>query len=554
MNLRRVVIVVLVAFLLASFVTSGSRADSIISTVTVGTAPFEIAVHGGSNTALVTNQDSSSVSRIRTTDFTVVATITVGSTPKGIVIDSNGQYAYATSFGSNKIWRIDLSTNTATAWATVGSRPYGIVITSDNANLYVSNDGSSSVSKVSTATAAVTNISVGSYPRAIAISADDSKVIVVRAGGVDAVAIIDTATNAATGHGVYSFPNEVIASLDANLAYVGNSRSITTINLNTGNIESSFSVEGTDGLSIDPTGRYIYGSESFFYDTVGVDRHYFIYKYALAHGRFVEKIRVEAGPYGVATAGSPARVLAANSRTNTVSVLSMQDKYDQTISFAPSDSMYYKLSGTVQQMTLTATSSSGLVVSLSVTTPTTCEITAGKLIPKTTGTCTIEARQTGDSVWNAAGVLSRSVVIDADPFQPAPNNQSSPTPTGTGPTTALPASTTIPIRSPLSTPITPLTLPIVTPLLVGTSPSLVTPSFAAKVGKSVSSGSLLKTARISTPSTSKISLSVASASRSVCKVSGLTVKMLKKGTCQVTVVVLPKKGARTSKLVAVKVS
>jgi YVTN family beta-propeller protein len=103
---------VLVAFLLISacLVFSSvpeTRADEVSATVSVGSAPFEIAVHDASSTALVTNSGDFTVSRIRTSDMTVTATINVGPNPGGIVIDQSGQYAYVAAYGSNKIWRIN---------------------------------------------------------------------------------------------------------------------------------------------------------------------------------------------------------------------------------------------------------------------------------------------------------------------------------------------------------------------------------------------------------------------------------------------------------------
>lgn len=138
-------------------------------------------------------------------------------------------------------------------------------------------------------------------------------------------------------------------------------------------------------------------------------------------------------------------------------------------------------------------------------------------------------------------------------------NQPTTTTTTTEPSSQIPTinspNTTIaPLVSQIVSSVTTASIPVVVSA-PSNSPSTGTSfSVSSKVGKSISSSTLAKAARISSSSTSKVSLSVASASRSVCKVSGLTVKMLKKGNCRVAVVVVPKKGARTSKFVTVKVS
>ena len=58
-----------------------------------------------------------------------------------------------------------------------------------------------------------------------------------------------------------------------------------------------------------------------------------------------------------------------------------------------------------------------------------------------------------------------------------------------------------------------------------------------KVGKSLSRSALLKKASLTAGTRSRVTIAVASASRSVCRVSGTSVRALKKGTCSVTVTV-----------------
>ena len=73
---------------------------------------------------------------------------------------------------------------------------------------------------------------------------------------------------------------------------------------------------------------------------------------------------------------------------------------------------------------------------------------------------------------------------------------------------------------------------------VGTATGATSTSIPdVKVGKSLSRSALLKNAGMSTTSRSRVTITVASASRSVCRVSGTSVRALKKGTCSVTVTV-----------------
>jgi YVTN family beta-propeller protein len=542
----------LISAMLISVVESESRADEVSATVSVGTAPFEIAVHAASSTALVTNGSSSTVSRIQTTDLTVTATISVGTSPRGIVIDQSGQYAYVTAFGSNKIWRINLSTNIATSWATVESRPYDIAIDPTGTYLYVSNDGSSSVSRVATADASVVNISVGGYPRSIAITADGSKVIVVRDGGADAIVIINTATRVAATYSVYSFPTTVVTGSDSDFAYVGNTRSIMKVDLSTGAIISSFSVDGTDGLMIDPSGRYIYGTENFFYETVGVDRHYFIRKYSLAQGKYIERVRTGSGPRGIALDSASNKLLVANARDTTVSVLTFKSKYNQTINFDPGTSIYLTVSGKAETITLSGTTTSGLSLDFASTTSDICKVVDSTLVRIKVGSCTLRASQAGDSIWNPATSVDKTVSVLADPFLPADSEPERIVPSNSGPTTSVPTTTIAP-----RTTIAGISSTSIPQSVNLTTPTVVTPTAVAPMvtmSKTATAKSIASYAKLTVLSTSKVTLKVVSGYSKFCKVSGTSLKGLKAGTCKVAVTVKPKKGASKSKTVSLKVT
>src|SRR4029078_979037 len=57
---------------------------------------------------------------------------------------------------------------------------------------------------------------------------------------------------------------------------------------------------------------------------------------------------------------------------------------------------------------VTATSNSGLAVSLASSTTTVCTVAGGQITLKIPGTCTITAKQAGDTVYNAAPTITRS--------------------------------------------------------------------------------------------------------------------------------------------------
>jgi len=84
-------------------------------------------------------------------------------------------------------------------------------------------------------------------------------------------------------------------------------------------------------------------------------------------------------------------------------------KGDQVISFANPGAQTF---GT--QPTVSATASSGGTVTFASGTPGVCTVTGGGLLTfLTAGSCTIDADQAGDGVWNAAPTLSQTFTVNA---------------------------------------------------------------------------------------------------------------------------------------------
>jgi hypothetical protein len=98
------------------------------------------------------------------------------------------------------------------------------------------------------------------------------------------------------------------------------------------------------------------------------------------------------------------------------------------------------------------------------------------------------------------------------------------------------------------------------PAPVGSTPSVLTspaPSisqFTARRKQIVTSSKLTKSAGLVVPKGSKVSLSVSSKQKKVCKVVGSSVKTIGKGTCSVKVVVTTKSKKKISKTVTIKVN
>jgi hypothetical protein len=123
--------------------------------------------------------------------------------------------------------------------------------------------------------------------------------------------------------------------------------------------------------------------------------------------------------------------------------------------------------------------------------------------------------------------------------------------TGTFTTSAAPASSVVPASSVPSSTTAGTTAPTQSRVANGSSTS--TGSLPVlKIGKTASKTTLLSLAKLTAPSGSKYA--VKATPTTVCKVLGLGVKGVKKGTCRVTVTVTPKGKKATSKTVSLAVS
>ena len=79
-----------------------------------------------------------------------------------------------------------------------------------------------------------------------------------------------------------------------------------------------------------------------------------------------------------------------------------------------------------------------------------------------------------------------------------------------------------------------------------------TPQVTLKVGASITATSALAKVGLKSSKGSKTTLVVSASHKAICKVSGATVKLLKKGSCTVTVTLKPAKGASSSKKLILK--
>lgn len=146
-----------------------------------GTYPMGISVDD--SYAYVVNTVSSTLSRIRLSDFTVDGTLLIGQQPYGIAIDDSGTYAYvptasAESWGvTNPPWlvRVDLSSFTVDDTVLLPfTWGFGVAVNSAGSTAYVTQSrGGNQVAKIALAPQMSLDgptISVGPGPQAVAVN------------------------------------------------------------------------------------------------------------------------------------------------------------------------------------------------------------------------------------------------------------------------------------------------------------------------------------------------------------------------------------------------
>lgn len=309
--------------------------NTTIKTITVGSAPFAVAITPNGAFAYVTNWASNTVSVIATASGTVAATIPVGPYPTGVAITPNGAFAYVANWGSNYVSVIATATNTVLATVTVASNPYGVAITPDGAYAYVVGNLSDAVSVIETASnTLVTTIPVGLYPTSVAITPDGALTYV---------------TNCGCSHGP-----------------LYNSTTVSVISTATKTVVATISVGSNPfGVAITPAGDYAYITD---YSSSAVS------VIAVATNTVVATVSVGGNPWGVAISDDGALAYVGNAanyvsviatKTNTVVAVISAGYHPLTLAFAPTPLTQVavpNVGGQTQAAATTAIQNAGLVV------------------------------------------------------------------------------------------------------------------------------------------------------------------------------------------------
>jgi YVTN family beta-propeller protein len=393
-------------------VSSGALAANI----PVCSNPQPPAISGDGAKVVVACNGDDKVQVISTATNTVTATIAVGDSPGKPLV--SGSRAYVSNFGGNSVSVIDLISNAVVATIPVGAGPTtGILGTGDQyqsygTTLFVPNGSGGTISLVDTNTSTVTSTStIGGQVTGAAVSPGMSgwnAVFVSSATYSSVVQLSQTGGAPIQFVSVGSNPSVPTVNIDGSRVFVANggSKSVSVVSLDASpaKVVATVPVGSTPGNPVmDKSGASIY-VPNYGGSTVSV--------ISTSTNAVKATYQVGNGPMGIAIAPSGSKMLSANSKDGTVSVVTLSSS---TLAKAPT-SVSVNLStskqATISWKASTSSSVTGYVVT-ALPGGATCSTTSTKCTIKglTGGKSYKFAVQTKNKYGSGAPATSKSVTI-----------------------------------------------------------------------------------------------------------------------------------------------
>jgi YVTN family beta-propeller protein len=252
--------------------------EAVVDTVTVGKAPWGVAVNPAGTRAYVANYGETTVSVIDTTTNTVASTVTVGNNPKGVAVHPSGAYVYVTNSGSNTVSVIDTATDTVVGLPIdAGNNPVQAAVHPSGNPVYVLNSGYNTVTVIDTATKAIATIPVsggGGRFYDLTVHPSGTRVYV---GDFDysRIAVIDTASNTVVAWIPTNYPLGMAFNPSGTRFYVTNewrTNTVSVFDVPTNALVATIPVGSSPfGLSIDPSGTHVYVANDDSYNVSVID-------------------------------------------------------------------------------------------------------------------------------------------------------------------------------------------------------------------------------------------------------------------------------------------
>jgi len=129
--------------------------------------------------------DTSFLSRINLSTYTIDAVYPVGSVPKVVQVTPDNKYILVSNWCSYTLSVISVAEQKVVKSIKIGRYPRGIVVTKDSAFAFVAEMGGNRLHKIDLATFEQTYIPIGSNPRALVLSPDNKAKIGQAARSLD---------------------------------------------------------------------------------------------------------------------------------------------------------------------------------------------------------------------------------------------------------------------------------------------------------------------------------------------------------------------------------
>jgi YVTN family beta-propeller protein len=304
------------------------RLDRVIR---VGDNPTGIAANPIKNEIYAVNTNSNSVSVIDAEKNAVVATMSVHGKPYFIDVDAKGERAYVANSGSNNVSVIDLGARREIAAVGTGEAPGMARISPDGKSLVVSNRASGSVTVIDPQSHTVRSV-FGDCPAAthVTILPDSSKAFVACSGGhqvmviglarADSVIASEHADRMLTFLDVGQTPVHLALKPDGGEIFVSNFDSDTISEIAT----QANEVGGAYLVGAHPAGAIVSADNSTLwiskFNTGSIE------VYSIDDGRAINTVHVGDGPDALAFSVEGHLLLAADARSNDVSVVRVMSR------------------------------------------------------------------------------------------------------------------------------------------------------------------------------------------------------------------------------------
>ena len=263
-----------------------TASNTVTTTITVGSAPYGVAVNPASTRVYVTNETSNTVSVIDTATNTVTATIPVGVTPEGVAVNPAGTRVYVANWNSYTVSVINTATNAVIATIPVAYCPAGVAVNPAGTTVYVTNEcvvppshTSGVVTVIDAATNTVTTTIPNLTPEGVAVNPAGTLVYVADQY-TDMASVIDTTTNTVTATiSVGSRPEGVAMNPSGTLVYVANRTlsgvnpgTVSVIDTATNTVTTTISVGiHPVGVAVNPAGTRVYVANEGSNNVMAID-------------------------------------------------------------------------------------------------------------------------------------------------------------------------------------------------------------------------------------------------------------------------------------------